>query len=296
MKKLLIIFIILIVSSFNKGDCGVTVRSTGNATINSTYISTPIQVNVTTLLALLLTIKIKALDEYITNTSDPNYKIPVSQLYLNDGTNEFQMNYNTQVTTIFNLEITILGHIENYNCTIKNIGVLPPGTYTTRLQVDTNTPLTPDSTVYNLSFTVPYTQEISTVTNPVNITLTPANVFEHNAIVDNATTSQINIKSNGKWKLIMNTSGLGTLPANYYFLITGASSNVTNYISSETQILPNQQYELARGNATVTTPVSGTYTTDFINLKYRLKNNTGTYMNEGSYNNYATFTIQQGDN
>lgn len=92
----------------------------------------------------------------------------------------------------------------------------------------------------------------------------------------------------------MNTSGLGTLPANYYFFITGVSPNVTNYINTETQILPNQQYVLASGNPTVTTPVTGTYTTDYINLKYRLKNTSGTYINEGSYNNNITYSIQQG--
>lgn len=296
MKKILLILIIFVISFFNKGYCGVTIHSTGGTTIGSNYVSTPIQVTITTLLSLTLTMKVKALDQYITNTSNSSYRIPVSQLYLNNGTNEFQMIYNTQVTTINGLAISLLGYIVNYTCTIKNIGVLPPGTYTTRLQFDTNTTLSPDTAVYTLSFTIPYTQDVSTVTNPVNITLTPDNVLDGNAIADNVTTPQIVVKSNGKWKLIMNTSGIGTLPANYYFLITGASSNVTNYINTETQLLPNQQYVLASGNPTVTTPVTGTYTTDYINLKFLLKNISGTYINEGTYNNYATYSIQQGDN
>lgn len=297
MKKILLILFILLISSCNKGYCGVAVQSTGGTTINSTSISTPIQVTITTLFSLTLTMKVKALDQYITNTTNPNYKIPVSQLYLNNGINEYQMLYNTQVTTATNgPEITILGYIINYNCIVKNIGVLPPGTYTTRLQFDTNTTLSPDTVVYTLSFTIPYTQDVSTLTNPVNITLTPDNVFNSSIVVDNVTTPQIIVKSNGKWKLIMNTSGLGSLPANYYFFITGVSPNVTNYINTETQILPNQQYVLASGNPTVTTPVTGTYTTDYINLKYRLKNTSGTYINEGTYNNNVTYSIQQGDN
>ncbi|MFR1671317.1 MAG: hypothetical protein ACLSWI_00035 [Candidatus Gastranaerophilaceae bacterium] len=296
MKKVLLIFIIFIISSCNKGYCGVTIQSTGGTTIGSNYVSTPIQATITTLISLTLTMKVKALDQYITNTSNSNYKIPVSQLYLNNGTNEFQMIYNTQVTTINGLAITLLGYIVNYTCTIKNIGVLPPGTYTTRLQFDTNTTLSPDTAVYTLSFTIPYSQDVSTVTNPVNITLTPDNVFDGSAVVDNVTTPQIIVKSNGKWKLVMNTSSIGTLPANYYFLITGVSSNVTNYINTETQIQANQQYVLASGNPTVTAPVTGTYTTDYINLKYRLKNVSGTYIGEGSYNNNVTYSIQQGDN
>lgn len=296
MKKILLILIVLVMSFFNKGYCGVAVQSSGGATVGSNYVSTPIQVSITTLISLTLSMKVKALDQYITNTSNSNYRVPVSQLYLNNGINEFQMIYNTQVTTINGLAITLLGYIVNYTCTIKNIGVLPPGTYTTRLQFDTNTTLSPDTAVYTLSFTIPYSQDVSTVTNPVNITLTPDNVFDTSAVVDNVTTPQIVVKSNGKWKLIMKTSAVGTLPANYYFLITGASSNVTNYINTETQILPNQQYVLASGNPTVTVPVTGTYTTDYINLKFRLKNVSGKYIEEGTYTNNVTYTIQQGDN
>ncbi len=296
MKKLFLILIIIFITSFNKGFCGITVQSTGGTTVGTTTISTPIQISISTLISLNLTLKVKALDQFISNTTNSNYKIPVSQLYLNNGTNDFQIIYNNQVTLINGLSIGVLGYTANYNCIVKSLGVLPPGTYTTRLQFDSNTTLSPDTVVYTLSFTIPNTQDVSTTTNPVNITLTPDNVFNANAIVDNSVTPQIIIKSNGKWKLIMNTSGLGTLPANYYFLITGVSSNVTNYINSETQIQPNQQYVLASGNATVTAPVTGNYTTDYINLKFRLKNTSGSYISEGTYNNNLTYTIQAGDN
>lgn len=296
MKKLFLILIMIFTAFFNKGYCGIAIQSTGGTTIGSTTVSTPIQVSISTLISLTLSLKVKALDQFITNTSNSNYKIPVSQLYLSNGTTDFQMIHNNQVSLINGLSIGILGYIANYNCIIKNIGVLPPGTYTTRLQFDSNTTLSPDTVVYTLSFVIPNTQDVSTTTNPVNITLTPDNVFDGSAVVDNTVTPQIVVKSNGKWKLVMSTSGMGTLPANYYFVITGVSSNVTSYINTETQILPNQQYTLASGSATVTAPVTGTYKTDYINLKFRLKNTSGTYIPEGTYNNYVTYTIQTGDN
>lgn len=296
MKKLFLILIIIFITSLNKGYCGITVQSTGGTTVGTTTVSTPIQVSISTLISLNLTLKVKALDQFITNTTNSNYKIPVAQLYLNNGTNDFQIIYNNQVTLINGLSIGLLGYTANYNCIVKNIGVLPPGTYTTRLQFDSNTTLSPDTVVYTLSFVIPNTQDVSTTTNPVNITLTPDNVFDTAAIVDNTVTPQIVVKSNGKWKLIMNTASIGTLPANYYFLITGVSSNVTNYINTETKIEPNQQYVLASGNPTVTAPVTGNYTTDYINLKFRLKNTTGTYIPEGKYNNNCSYTIQAGDN
>ncbi len=296
MKKLFLIIIIIFIVTCNKGFCGISVQSTGGTTVGTTTVSTPIQVSVSTLISLTLTLKVKALDQFITNTTNSNYKIPISQLYLNNGTNDFQMIYNNQVTLINGLAIGVGGYTANYNCIVKNIGVLPPGSYTTRLQFDSNTTLSPNTVVYTLSFVIPNTQDVSTTTNPVNIILTPENVFDGNVVADNSVTPQIIIKSNGSWKLIMNTATIGTLPANYYFLITGVSSNVTNYINTETQIQPNMQYVLASGNPTVTTPVTGSYTTDYINLKFRLKNTSGTYIPEGTYNNGFTYSIQAGDN
>lgn len=295
MKKILLFIIFFIIALYDTAYSAVSVQSTGGTTVASTQISTPIQMTVNDLISLTLTVNVKALDQYITNTSNSTYRIPVSQLYLNDGTNEFQMIYNTNVTTINGILINVGGYSRNYNCIVKNIGVLPPGTYTTRLQFNTNTTLSPASVVYTLSFTIPLTQNISSVTNPVNITLTPDNVFDGTAIVENITTPQIVVQSNGTWKLVLNTANIGTLPANYYFLITGVSSHVTNYITSQTQIQPNQQYTLASGTATVSTPVTGSYTNDYINIKYFLKNTSGTYIPEGTYNNYLNYTIQSGD-
>ena len=283
MKKILLLIIFFIITLSNTAYSAVSVQSTGGTTV------------VNDLISLTLTVRVKALDQYITNTSNSTYRIPVSQLYLNDGTNEFAMVYNTNVTVINGILISVGGYSRNYNCIVKNIGVLPPGTYTTRLQFDTNTTLSPSSVVYTLSFIIPLAQNVSSVTNPVNITLTPDNVFDGSATVDNTTTPQIVVQSNGSWKLILSTANIGTLPTNYYFLITGASSHVTNYITEQTQLQPNQQYTLASGTATISTPVTGSYTNDYVNIKYFLKNTSGTYIPEGTYNNYLNYTIQSGD-
>lgn len=281
--------------SFNTAFSAVTVTSTGGTTVSSTQISTPIQMSISNLASLTLSIKVKALDQNITNTTNSNYKIPVSQLYLNDGKNEYKMVYNTEVTTASGLDISVGSYTQNYNCIVKNLGVLPPGTYTTRLQFDAVTTLSSQSATYTLSYTIPLSQSVSSTTNPVSITLTQDNVFDGTATIDNMTTPQIVVQSNGKWKLILNTTGIGALPANYYFLITGVSSHVTSHITEQTKIEANKQYVLASGTATITAPVTGTYTTDYINIKYSLKNTSGTYIPEGTYENYLNYTIQNGD-
>lgn len=295
MKKILLLIIFFIITLYNTAYGAVSVQSTGGTTIESTQISTPIQMTVNDLISLTLTVRVKALDQYITNTTNSTYRIPVSQLILYDGTNRFAMVYNTNVTVINGISISIGGYSRNYTCIVKDIGVLPSGTYTTRLQFDTNTTLSPSSVVYTLSFTIPLSQNVSSSTNTVNITLTPENVFDGVATVENTTTSRIAVQSNGNWKVILSTTNLGTLPANYYFLITGVSSHVTNYINTQTQLLPNQQYTLASGTATISTPVTGSYTEDYINIKYFLKDTSGTYIPEGTYNNSLNYTIQSGD-
>lgn len=295
MKKIFLFIIFMFLTCFNAAFCSVNVQSTGGTTIASTQISTPIQMTINDTISLILTVRVKALDQYITNTTNSTYKIPVSQLYLKDSSNEFQMRQNIYVTIVDNVLINIGGYSKNYTCIVKNIGVLPPGTYTTRLEFDTNTILSPSSTVYTLSFTIPLAQEVSSLTTPVNITLTPDNVFDGAATVENTTTPQIIVKSNGNWKLILDTTNLGTLPSDYYFLITGVSSHVSNYITGQTQILPNKQYVLASGPATVSALVTGAYTTDYVNIKYFLKNTSGNYIPEGIYNNNLNYIIQNGD-
>lgn len=296
MKKILILLLVILFQIKMPVFANITVRELGDTIISPNQISKQIQVQEDTFITLLFTIKVTALDSFITNNSDPNYKIPVNKLYLSDGENEFQMQANTEITLLSILELQFLGYIVNYNCLIKDIGVLPPGTYSTRLQFQSQTVLFTFDTVYNLSFTIPQTQEVSSTTNPVNITLTPDNVFETNANILNDTTPQILIKSNDKWELILDMTNLGNLIGKYYFQITGVSNNVTEYESSQIELLPNRQYVLARGEPTVTEPITGNYTTDYINIRYSLQNTTDRFLNEGQFNNYVNYIIQSRSN
>lgn len=206
------------------------------------------------------------------------------------------MQPNSEITLLSMSGLQFWGYTKNYNCIIKNIGVLPPGNYSTKLQFQTQTALFTYNTVYNLSFTIPTTQEVSSITNPVNIKLTPDNVFENNISVSNVTSPQILIKSNDKWKLILDTSNLDNLVGKYYFQVTGVSKNVTEYESSQIEILPNKQYVIAKGNPTVTELITGNYSTDYVNIKYSLKNYSDKYLKEGQFKNYVNYIIQCGSN
>lgn len=295
MKKA-ILFLIVIFFSFNAAHCKVLVKSLGGAIISQNQISTPIQVIEDSFISLRFFIKVRALDSYIVNTANPKYKIPISQLYVSDNENEFQMQANSQITLFSAYNLQLYGYTKNYNCIVKNTSVLPPGTYSTRLQFQTQTMFLNYTTVYNLTFTIPLNQEISSNANSVYIKLTPENVFEQGVSVANVASPQILIKSNDNWKLIMDTSNLGNLIGKYYFQITGASKNVSEYETSQTEILPNRQYVLAKGKPTVTDAIGGNYTTDFINIKYTLKDTSEKYLKEGQFKNCINYIIQRGDN
>lgn len=294
MKKTIILLLFFILG-FTPAYCNVSVKSLGNTVISPNQISTSIQVIEDSFITLQFFIKVKALGPYITNTDNPKYKIPINKLYLNDGENEFQLQPNTQITLFSVNNFQLLGYTKNYNCIIKNIGVLPPGNYSTRLQFQTQTAMFNYNTVYNLSFTIPANNEVSSVTNPVNIKLTPENVFETNINIPNVTSPQILIKSNDNWKLILDTSNLGPLIGQYYFQITGVSKNVTEYETSQIEIRPNQKYVLAKGKPTATELINGSYTTDFVTIKYTLKNTSEKYLKEGQFKNYVNYIIQSGD-
>ena len=283
MKKILILIFFILIQIKTPVFAILMVRDLGDTIISTNQISKQIQVYDDALITLQYLIKVRTSDYFISNNTNPNYKIPINQIYLNDGENEFQLQPNSEVTLLTSTGLELFGYIKNYNCIIKNIGFLPPGTYSTQLEFQAQTALFSYETVYNLSFTVPTTQEVSSITNPVNIKLTPDNVFETNINIANEISPQVLIKSNDNWELILETSNLGNLIGRYYFQITGVSKNVTEYESSQIEILPNQRYVIARGVPTVTEPVTGTYSTDYVNIKYSLQNPSDKYLKEGLF-------------
>lgn len=292
MKKILIVIFIFFLFACVKTEAAITVQNVGNTVVSATQISQPINITMSGLLNLLVTLKVKALDSYITNTTDSSLKIPITQLYLNDGTNSYQMQNNTDVS-MFSGTIVLATYTKPYTALVTNVSAIPAGTYNTRLQFTLDSILPDQTTTFTLSFIIPVDQSVSTTTVPVNITLTPENVFDTSANIANTTSSQINIKSNKKWKFIMDTSNLGTMIGNYYFQILSATSHVNDYSTTPVKIEPNQQYILAKGVGTYTTPITGSYSQDYILLKYYLVNNSDTFLKEGTYNNYVKYILQE---
>ena len=292
MKKILAVIFIFFFFAALKSEAAITVQGSGSTVVSATQISQPISVTISGLLNLLVNLKVKALDAYITNTTDSTLQIPITKLYLNDGTNSYQMQQNTDVNILSGL-ISITPYTRPYTAVVTNVSAIPAGTYNTRLLFTLDANLSSQTFTFTLSFTIPVDQSVSTNTVPVTINLTPENVFDISANVSNTTSPQINIKSNKKWKLLMDTSNLGSLIGNYYFQILSATSHVNKYSTTPVKIEANKQYTLAKGVGTYTAPITGSYSTDYILLKYYLMNNSSSFLKEGTFNNYVKYILQE---
>ncbi len=275
-----------------KTEAAIGVEGVGDTVVSATQISQAINVTMSGLLNLLVTLKVKANDSYIANIADSSLKIPITQLYLNDGTNSYQIQKDTNVT-IFTNTISVGTYTKPYTAVVANVSAIPAGTYSTKLQFTIDSIFPNQTTTFDLFFTIPVEQSVSTTVDPVKITLTPENVFNTSANVSNATTPQINIKSNKKWKLSMDTSNLGTLIGNYYFQVLSATSHVTEYSTNPVKLEAKQRYTLAKGVGTYTTPITGSYSPDYILLKYYLVNNSESFLKEGAYNNNIRYILEE---
>ena len=294
MRKIVLIVFIFFLSFFNKAYCAISVANNGSTIVNPPLVTQNIIVTMSGLtLGVGTTLTVTALDAYVTNTSMPSVQIPVSGVYLNNGTTSYQLVYNTAVTLINGLVLSLTTFQQPYAANIPNAGNLPPGTYVVNLRFRLTQLLILNNTVdFQLQFTIPVNQTVSTTTNPVNIIFTTADVFNPSASVVNAVTPRVNLFSNTSWTAILDTTGIGTLKGNYYYQIINTTSGVNPVTTAKIQIQPNMQYTLATGAATVTQPVGGVSTNQYMDIQYSCQNASGQFMPEGSFTNYVKYIIQ----
>lgn len=297
MKKIFIIATAMFIFMFfniKTAEAAITATSNGSPVITNTQVSQG--VHLTANVNLLSVISAQALDPYITNVTDPTIQIPISHLYIQYQGTLVQMILNT-LLPIISVSIGIGTYDADVTLLVKDIGVLPAGTYTTRVLFQNVTTVNTTSTTYTLTFTVPPTYNVSTTSGNSQITLTSANVFSPSTTVNNTTNTQVDMQANTKWNLYLNTSSIGTLKGNYYFQVLGSTGPVTTYNSTRTLIAPNQQYLLASGTQTSLNIPYGQFTPTNIQIQYSYNNTNSasgsTYLPEGTYTNNLQYILSQ---
>lgn len=277
-----------------KAEAAITATSNGSAVITNTQVSQG--VHLTANVNLLSVISAQALDPYITNINDPTIQIPVSHLYIQYQSNIIQLILGT-LLPIISVNIGVGIYEADVTLLVKDIGVLPAGTYTTRVLFQNTTTLNTTTTTYTLTFTVPPTYNVTTASGNSLITLTSANVFAPSTTVNNTTNTQADLQANTKWNLYLDTTNIGTLKGNYYFQVLSKTGPVTTYNAALTPIAPNQQYLLASGTQTSLNIPYGQYTPTNIQIQYSYNNTNSAsgslYLPEGTYTNNLNYILMQ---
>lgn len=138
---------------------------------------------------------------------------------------------------------------------------------------------------FNPKFTIPNIQKLSANTLTSNIKIKGKDVFDTNKEHTNVLDSQINIKSNSRWELFLDTFNLGQLCGDYYFQTIGASGeNIHLTTNNKIKLEPSKSYLIASGENT---------SSSVVNIKYSLKNNGEGCLRTGTFYNNLTYRIEK---
>ena len=234
-------------------------------------------------------------DSFIVNNDNPDVKIPVTNLYLLCDGQQFQISNNGwQRFYIDTFDITGSAQ-KNINLKLENIGELPAGTYTILLKFLDKTGITLDYEC-ELLFTFVIDDKHSVVSSsgdPV-IVLSEDDIFNKQSFIRNQNDVRLDLTSNTKWKLWLNTSTLDDENCEYYFQLKNVSGKVSTYEQNSTRMLPYQRYLLASGEPTLEGIEPGNKVPASITIEYSFKNkDSDNYIKEGIRQNPFTYILER---
>ena len=288
MKKLLLILFLILFCNCLKTEAQIIVKNITEATVNENQIILPFSVNIFGENPTFSKLTVKPLDYYITHSSKPEFKIPTSKLYLNNGKNDYQMIQNSDILLSENENF-----IQSFIAKIENISALPAGIYSTRLQFNYTTNFGTETTIYNLIFNVPIKHSISCRTSSVEINPTPEDILNSKFIFTNSISPQLVIKSNTNWKLYLDTTNFYPRKNDYFVEIINTSNNIKDFIKEPIKLNENKKIMIAQGNSTFSEPIYGNYINDYLILRYFIKNNSSEIVESGIHNNQVKFILEE---
>ncbi len=238
---------------------------------------------------------VSASDNYIINNEFPEIKIPITDLYLLCDGQEFQITKSGwQRFFIDNFDIERVVQ-KNINLKLENIGTLPSGTYTTVLKFLNKTGLNLDyECEFLFSFIVDEKQSITSLNGDAVILLSEEDIFNKHSLVKNQNDIRLDLISNTKWKLWLNTSNFEENNCDYYFQVKNITGKINNYEQNNIKLLPNQRYLLASGEATLEGTQFGNIIPTNLTVEYSLKNTENdSYIKEGINRNFITYILER---
>ncbi len=255
-----------------------------SANVNLTYV----QVGFSSLFVM-------AADEFITNNDNPNIKIPIQNLYLLADGQEFQIGTNNwQRFFIDNFDITGTSQ-KNITLKLENIGELPAGNYTVLLKFLDKTGFTLDyECELFFTFMIDEKHTITVLSGDPVIILTDDDIFNFQNVIRNQNDIRLDLTSNTKWKLWLDTANLEDENCEYYCQLKNASGKVSSYNQERIRIISNQRYLLASGEETLEGIDVGNRVPTNVLIEYSLKNtSTDKYIKEGIRQNPFTYILER---
>ena len=144
------------------------------------------------------------------------------------------------------------------------------------------------------SFSVEEKQTISSFSGEPLIRIGDDDIFNSYSTVKNQNDIRLDLSSNTKWKLCLDTSNIGQLEGEYYFYIKNVTGSVVDYERNRTRILPNRRYFLARGTGTIDGVEGGNSIPTNLVIEYSFRNpDSKSYIKEGIRQNPFTYIIEK---
>lgn len=233
-------------------------------------------------------------DTFIVNNDNPDIKIPITNLYiLNDG-QQYQISNNWQN---FYTDISgTAGSIQkNVNLKLENIGELPAGNYTALLKILNKSETSPDYECdFLFTFIIDGKQSIlSDSSNPV-IQVSENEIFNKQAYIRNQSDVRLDLTSNTGWKLWLNTLNFDDENCEYYLQVKNISGKVSTYEPNSIRLYSNQRYLIASGEPTFEGVQTGNKIPTNITLEYSFKNTSSdNFIKEGIKQNPFIYILER---
>lgn len=219
--------------------------------------------------------------DFLVNTTHPSSRISINKLEVEnvDTHNYYPLDMNAP------LEIMTGKDNENFNnrigIRIKDAEAYYPGTYTCNLQFTLVSEDGSSTAMLNAVFNIPEINDIRITPANININISPKISSQQSYKKEPEFPTQIHIRSNKKWKLILNSLVFDN-SFNYAFKVLPLNGDYKTYYSSEYTSLSKRSFVIAEGEATISAD-STFLESKVIEVNYLLQNNSTIDLTAGSY-------------
>ena len=225
-------------------------------------------------------------DQSIKNQQDSSITYHNNSLKVTTSSNKKSLPYNIQKVIIDdsvgigNISVFLTFTIEPYN-----YNWIASGNYSIRIIASTEQ-IGGMQNYYNVDFNVPKHSNITVYPNRALITLSKNQVFSKNNYIENKTNSKLNIISNSKWDLYLNTNNLNIPAGEHYIEVIGSQGDNIEYTSGKIKLKSNTEYFLGKKTAISNNNNSS------LDIKYTFLTPSDSYAESGNYINQMNFDLK----